>query len=404
MRIAFVCPFGVHAKGTVPARVLPAARSLARRGHQVLVLIPPWDSPEDAGREEREDGLQVWHLPLPLLRSPWGWPALAWRLAHEACESKADVLHFSKPKGFSGWAHAWAYGRRGASARPLLAVDSDDWEGPGGWNDLAGYPLWMRGLFAWQERWGLRHADLVTVPSRVLAAKARGLGVAPDKVLYLPNALPGDHPALKAAPWAGGPPGPGRRLLLYSRLWEFDHARVARRLARLSARLPGLELWMAGRGRPEHETRWQGALAAEGLAGAIRWLGWVDPPRLPEVAVQVHAALVPLEDHLVNRARFPAKILDLMALGLPIAADPVGEVPEALAHGEAGLLLPQEQEAWTEALAEFLHGQETRLRLGACARARVREAYLWSHWAEVLERSYAAALESASRASGGGAT
>ncbi|MGQ9458087.1 MAG: hypothetical protein ACUVS5_07360, partial [Anaerolineae bacterium] len=74
MRIAFVCPFGIRAKGTVPARVLPAARSLARRGHQVLVLIPPWDSPEDAGREEREDGLQVWHLPLPL-RSPWGWPA-----------------------------------------------------------------------------------------------------------------------------------------------------------------------------------------------------------------------------------------------------------------------------------------------------------------------------------------
>lgn len=395
MRITFVCPFGVRAKGTVPARALPAARSLAQRGHEVLVLIPPWDSPEDAGRKEQEGGLRVRHLPLPV-RGPLGWPALAWRLAREAWGSEADFLHFFKPKGFAGWAHIWACWRRGASARPLLAVDSDDWEGPGGWNDLARYPPWMRWLFAWQERWGLRHADLVTVASRVLVARAQALGVAPDRLLYLPNALPEDHPALKVAPWAGGPSGPGWRLLLYSRFWEFDHARIARRLARLQARLPRLEVWMAGRGSPEHEARWQSALAAEGLATAVRWLGWVEPLHLPDVAAQVHAALVPLEDHLVNRARFPVKVLELMALGLPIAADPVGEVPEALAHGEAGLLLPSEEEAWTEALTEFLEGQETRRSLGGRARARVLRTYLWSHCGEVLERAYMAALESAS--------
>ena len=395
MRITFVCPFGARAKGTVPARILLAARSLAQRGHRVLVLIPPWDSPEDAGREEREGDLCVRHLPL-LGRSALGWPALAWRLAQESWESAPEVLHFSKPKGFSGWAHLWAHARRGAAARPLLAVDSDDWEGPGGWNDLAGYPLWTRWLFAWQERWGFRHADLLTLASRALVAKAQGLGVAPHKVLRLPNALPEDHPALQAPPWAGGPPGPGRVLFLYSRFWEFDPARVARRLARLRARVPGLGIRMAGRGTPEHEVRWRSALAAEGLSEIAQWLGWIPPSRLPDVAAQVHAALVPLEDHLVNRARFPAKVLDLMALGLPIAADPVGEVPEILAHGEAGLLLPREEEAWVEALAAFLAGQETRLSLGARARARVREAYLWGRWGEVLERAYAAALAPAS--------
>ncbi len=399
MRITFVCPFGVRAKGTVPARIVPAARSLARRGHKVLVLIPPWDSPEDAGREEREGSLQVRHLPLPH-RGHRGWPALAWHLAREAWESKADILHFSKPKGFAGWAHLWTRGQRGTGPHPLLAVDSDDWEGPGGWNDLAGYPLWMRWLFAWQERWGFRHADLITVASRVLAAKVQVLGIAPDRILRLPNALPEDHPALMAAPWAGGPPDPGRRLLLYSRFWEFHHARVARRLARLRARVPCLEVWMAGRGHPTHEDRWQRALAAEGLTEAVRWLGWIDPPCLPKVAAQVHAALVPLEDHLVNRARFPAKVLELMALGLPIAADPVGEVPETLAHGEAGLLLPQEEEAWAEALAGLLESQGARRSLGARARARVREVYLWTRWGEVLERAYTDALELASQTLG----
>ena len=40
MRIAFVAPFGLRAKGTTRARVLPLARELARRGHTVAVFVP----------------------------------------------------------------------------------------------------------------------------------------------------------------------------------------------------------------------------------------------------------------------------------------------------------------------------------------------------------------------------
>ncbi|MBC7224511.1 MAG: glycosyltransferase, partial [Anaerolineae bacterium] len=280
MRIAMVCPFGVRVKGTVPARVLPAARSLAARGHQVAVLIPPWDSPEDAGREVRAGRLRVRHLPLAG-RTPVGWPLLAWRLAREAWESGAEVLHCFKPKGFSGGVHFLTHLRRGGAGLPAVVVDSDDWEGPGGWSDLAGYPLPLRWCFAWQERWGLRHADALTLASRTLVARARAVGAAPERTCYLPNALEEDHPALRAAPWAGGAAGAGRVVLLYSRFWEFAPARVARRLALLRKVVPGLEVWMAGRGHGAHEGRWRAALAAHGLADVTRWLGWVEPERLP---------------------------------------------------------------------------------------------------------------------------
>ena len=48
-------------------------------------------------------------------------------------------------------------------------VDADDWEGPGGWNDdpRAGYSGAAQRVFAWQERFGLSHADAWTVMSGV---------------------------------------------------------------------------------------------------------------------------------------------------------------------------------------------------------------------------------------------
>src|SRR5437868_10870490 len=71
MRIAFIAPFGLQPKGTVSARMLPLAHALAKRGHEVRVVIPPWDDPtaQEAGQShaivERTGGVQVVTLPLP---------------------------------------------------------------------------------------------------------------------------------------------------------------------------------------------------------------------------------------------------------------------------------------------------------------------------------------------------
>ncbi|NLE75841.1 MAG: glycosyltransferase family 4 protein, partial [Chloroflexi bacterium] len=218
MRLVFVCPFGLTKKGTVAARVLPAARALAGRGHQVTVLIPPWDDPQRAGQEQVEGSLRVRHL-----RMGGGWLPLAARLAAEAWAAQPHVVHLWKPKGVAGLAHTllWARRRLPGGPGPALVVDSDDWEGPGGWNDRAGYPRLARPLFAWQERWGLRQAQAVTVVSETLESLAWSLGVPRQRVLRLPNALEETHPALTAASWtppAGGVP----TLLIYSRFWEFD--------------------------------------------------------------------------------------------------------------------------------------------------------------------------------------
>ncbi|MCZ7673362.1 MAG: hypothetical protein M5U34_42740 [Chloroflexi bacterium] len=49
------------------------------------------------------------------------------------------------------------------TAKLRLIVDSDDWEGWGGWNDRAPYSPLQKRFFAWQEQWGGATATPLTV-------------------------------------------------------------------------------------------------------------------------------------------------------------------------------------------------------------------------------------------------
>ncbi len=88
-------------------------------------------------------------------------------------DARPDVVHLFKPKGYAGL------------VMPLLrgipvVLDTDDWEGAGGWNDRGLYSPMQRRLFAWQERSLPHRAAHVTVASRTLETQQWGLGVPPD--------------------------------------------------------------------------------------------------------------------------------------------------------------------------------------------------------------------------------
>ena len=50
MRIAMLGPFGLHPKQTMRSRALGLARPLVARGHAVRLIMPPWETPDEAGR------------------------------------------------------------------------------------------------------------------------------------------------------------------------------------------------------------------------------------------------------------------------------------------------------------------------------------------------------------------
>jgi len=90
-------PFGLRQKGTSRARILPLAEALAERGNEIKVVLPPWDSPQDSGKEVEVDGVQVRHVTLPPSFPGLSRLLLARRLAAEALASRPDVVHCFKP-------------------------------------------------------------------------------------------------------------------------------------------------------------------------------------------------------------------------------------------------------------------------------------------------------------------
>jgi glycosyltransferase involved in cell wall biosynthesis len=415
LRIVMLGPFGLHPKGTMRARALPAARALAARGHAVDIVMPPWHTPAEAGRTWVDPtGVYLEYVSLAGLGVPGlGHAAVAARMARRALAARADVVHVFKPKAYGALAAMLLRIAQRRGARLALVVDTDDWEGAGGWNALEPYSGAMRAVFARQERWGLVHCDAVTVASRALEALVWSLGVPPARVTYLPNAL-GDLPPPPGSPRAGAEAGgstPGAvtpapvrpaaeaggrtsapTLLLYTRFFEFDLARPLEVLARVRAACPGTRLVVAGRGLFGEETRFLEAARARGLGEAVEYRGWLEADAAAATFASADVALYPFDDTLVNRTKSAVKLLELLAAGVPVVAEAVGENREVIADGRSGRLVPAgDVDAFAAAVIDLLASPERARALGAAGRACVADSYRWSGRVTTLEGAYAAA-------------
>lgn len=378
-----LAPFGIRPKGTLAARMLPLAQALTRRGHEVVIVAPPVHNPEDAATCVVHGNVPVIHTAAPSLTGVAGVAQQTRALLCETLRRSPDVVHLFKPKGYSGLAALLM--RAVCPAVPLI-VDTDDWEGPGGWNDLLPYPQAAKRLFAWQERDLPRRADAVTVASRALETLVWSLGVAPDRVFYLPNGV--EFSALNGERSTFNFQRSPARLLLYTRFWELDVHEVVAALVGITTRRPNVRLIVAGRGeRGEEQTLLRLAERA-GLSHAVEYRGWLAPGQIPATLASADVALVPMQDTLINRARGLAKLLELMGAGLPIVASRVGQAAEYLEHGVSGWLVPPGNAgALAEAALLLLNDADLRRRLSVGARQAARR-YAWDSLAEVAERAY----------------
>ncbi len=388
-------------------RALPMAKALTARGHAVTMLLPPWQNPEDAGQCLKEDGVTVENIHLPP-RVPVLFHLLtAFRLARRALALKPDVVHLFKPKAYSGIAH-WLLARLPRGRRPRLVVDTDDWEGPGGWNEIGGYTPTQRRFFAWQERWGLTHADAVTVASRTLESLVWAMDVAPERVFYVPNGIGHRELDVQDQRLEIGDSGADDKppvILLYTRFFEFPPSRIVVVLKRVRERVPEARLLIVGKGLFGEEAELFHLAEQAGLTltnhesritnhesritSDITYCGWVPAEALPEIFAQADVAIYPFDDTLVNRAKCAVKLCDLLAAGVPVVAEAVGQNREYIRHGETGLLVePGDVEAFAEAVARLLEDASLRERLGSAAARDLRERFAWKRLVETVERAY----------------
>lgn len=206
-----------------------------------------------------------------------------------------------------------------------------------------------RPLFVRLERLARRLCDATVFVSRQDLAEGMALGVLPAAAVARGDALvirsgidlaavaPLDGPARRALRTAQGVPDTRPVISLVQRLSPpktplvFVHA-----LPRILATRPDAVAWIVGDGPLAAPV--EQAVAAAGLAGRVAFLGLRKdvPDILSASDVVVHSSL---------REGLPRIVLEALAVGAPVVATAVGGVPDVLADGVNGLLVPPEDPA-----------------------------------------------------------
>ena len=370
-------PFGFEPKKTMRARAFRLARALVARGHEVAIFMPPWHTPQQADRTWSEDGVHLRYISVG-----GGVLGITRRLLRETLAWQPHIIHAFKPKAYSGLAAWWL---RQTHRRLPLVMDTDDWEGAGGWNDLDPYTPIQKRFFAWQERWGMQNCDGLTVASRALQTLALGHGVSAERVHYLPNGPGIDVPHQPPVPRSGS-----QKLLLYTRFFEFDVARLVSVLAQAMAALPQLQLLLVGASlHADDGAQFQQLMAQAGLWQRVEDAGWVEERALPQLLASAELGLYLMDDTLLNRTKCPVKLADMAAVGLPVVGEAVGQVPEYVIHAQTGLLRPSgDADGLAADLVRLLQDDALRARMGEAARARVQATFGWDKTAVSAEAIY----------------
>jgi glycosyltransferase involved in cell wall biosynthesis len=395
MNVIMIAPFAFKPKGTVSVRAFFIARALVKRGHTVTILIPPYDNPADSGRVWEQDGVRLENM---ALRRDDGWHRLVVpaRMARRAARLDPALIHVFKPIGYSGLAGIYL---RWLSRRSLV-LDTDDWEGAGGWSDINPYPpLWKR-LFNWQERWLARHVDAVTVVSRTLQAQVWGFGVDPARVVYLPN---GPDPRLRDQPAVSEAQKAGVRtrlgigdapLALY--LGHIPHGSdmdlAIDAWMQVGAQMP--EAWLVVAGEGDGLPRLRAQAQAAGVADRVLFPGWIEHDQAPIYWAAADVAVNPYRDTLINRSKCAGKVVLAMAMGKAVVTSRLGENLEYIEDRHSGLLTePGDAADLARALLAVLSDREWAAELGRNAQQRVWERYDWDARVGEVERAYHLALE-----------
>jgi len=390
MKVVMLGSFGLYPKGTISYRAVPLAKALANLGHQVTVITVPWDNPADSGRMAIAGGVDIINIKLPpRLPIVWYWHA-TYRLLRQALALNPEVVHVFKPKAFAGLAAFllwWA--RRMHLLNLKLVVDSDDWEGQGGWNKVADYSWPFRLFFTWQEKWLLRHADGITVASRTLEDMVKALDIAENRVFYLPNGWSEVVSPLSSINTPAINLGSIPKVLLYTRFFEYDLERLIKVWKCVLDDMPEARLLVVGKGLFGEEERLSKLAKEAGIADSLIFTGWIEPQLLGSYLAAADVAIYPMNDDLLNRAKCPLKLIDLLSAGLPVVAEGVGQVKEYVQHQETGILVePGDVQGFAAEVKRLLRDKALRDRLGHRAKAKMKVEYDWNRLAQTVHQVY----------------
>lgn len=322
MKIVQISPYSMDRPGGVQTHIRALSQWLRSQGHEVRIVAPPGDGPEEdvlalgrcrtmslhgtgfeisrAGSRDRAaclHDLRGWGAELVHLHTPWT-PMLAWQIWRGLKLPSVATFHATLPEGSGLDPFRW-YIRQAA-------------------------------------RYFHRRLDAVVVPSEAPQAQWRALGLDP-----VPAILP---PAIDLSRWraarGGGGRRPGPHLVFMGRLEERKGVQVL--LAawpQIAAALPEARLSIAGAGELEMSLRQQ---VRDGAMDNVTFLPPPSQEQAPHLVASADFFIAPA----TGGESFGLVLTEAMAAGaLPVAAANAGYATVMTGAGQALLVAPADADA-----------------------------------------------------------
>jgi glycosyltransferase involved in cell wall biosynthesis len=221
-------------------------------------------------------------------------------------------------------------------------------------------------------------------------------GIDSERVFYAPNgqsadrfrsAIPSDDSIRERLSLGDAPV-----VLLYTRFFEFSIKRIVEVFSRIHECRPDVEFLIVGEGRSDESSKFAETAASVGLDIVTTVTGWVDASELSDYLAVGDVAMYPMDDTLSNRSKCPAKLTELMVLGIPTVAEEVGQVGEYVVHDESGLLYPPgDIDRFADGVINLLDDEERQRTIGENARRRIVSKFGWDSIVGSIEEAYKAA-------------
>jgi glycosyltransferase involved in cell wall biosynthesis len=191
-----------------------------------------------------------------------------------------------------------------------------------------------------------------------------------DSVLSIPNGVPDSG---EPVPLSGRAKD---QLVVVGSVGRLDLMKAHELLLQAIAPLEGVEVVILGEG--EQRTNLEKLASDLGISDRVSLPGWVGDPRLYLSGFDIFA--------LPSRSEgFPLAIVEAMLAARPVVATRVGSVPEAVRHGETGLLIDKNDvSGLTQAILQLRDDLTLRSQLGQ----RAREVAIAHFTVESMTKSY----------------
>ena len=248
--------------------------------------------------------------------------------------------------------------------------------------DIANYPAKLRRLFG--------AVPLVLARSQSLANRLMQFGCPREKLRINRTGVPLDEFPLVERQ---APPNGRWRIMQACRLIpKKGVATSLRAFAVFKKDFPNAEFFIAGKGPLQSELEM--LAAGLGVSKDVHFVGFLPQSKLLGLYLSSHVFLHPSETPPdENQEGIPNSILEAMATGLPILATRHGGIPEAVEHGQSGILVSEEDHVGlARAMKEIASNPGVLYRMGMSARMAVSARFEQEAQTRLLESFYEEAV------------